>query len=360
MIIAYCLHSFHRPGGIERVISLKANYLADKAGHDVYLIVARQKGRVPAFPLSGRIHLIDLDINDNLFPSKFSNRLDIALKSIKADICIATGDNCTKALISCSHDCKKIAEFHFSHEKYYMKYGHKPFGKAYAAYRTRKIEHLAAKLDHFVVLTESDKKDWAKSLNNVRCIYNPKTFTSDESANLDRKRCIAVGRLERQKNFNDAIVAWQKVAQTHPEWTLDIYGSGSLEQKLKAQISRLGLEGKVRLMGLSKEIHKEMQDSSMLIMTSKYEGFPMVLLEASECGLPMVSYDCPKGPAEIIKEGCNGFLIAPGDTQALADAICRLIEDRQLLISMGQNSREGAKQFNIDSIMQQWQLLFES
>lgn len=360
MTIAYCLHSIHRPGGIERVISLKANYLADKAGHDVHIITARQKGRKDAFPLSSSIQMHDLGVNDNLAGKLFAHRLNKVLKSINADVCIAIGDNCANGLRKCTYDCKKIAEFHFSYEKYLMKYGDKPFGKAYAGYRTKKIEKMASKLDRFVVLTESDKNDWARSLKNVSHIYNPKTFISQESSTLERKRCIAAGRLEKQKKFEDAISAWAFVAQRHPDWTLDIFGAGSLENKLKKLIAESGLEAKVRIMGFSKDIHKEMLDSSMLIMTSTFEGFPMALLEASECGVPMVSYDCPKGPAEIIKDGYNGFLIAPGDTQALAHAICRLIEDKELLKSMGKNSREGAKQFDIDRIMQQWQILFES
>lgn len=358
MKIVYCLHSLHRAGGIERVLTIKANHLAERSGHEVHIVAACLKRRRPAFELIDKVVVHDLEINDNLPWSGYASSLDRVLNEIKPDIAVAIGESSMKALLNCSIRSAKVAEFHFSHEKYMMKYNGNPIVRKYAAYRTSALEKLASGFDRFVVLTESDCRDWQGSLDNVTFIANPQTFTSEEAAPLQSRRCIAAGRLEKQKNFKDAVKAWQAVARKHPDWTLDIYGTGSLEKELKKQISALSLEGKVRLMGLSTDIRRDMLGSSMLLMTSLFEGFPMVLLEAAETGLPVVSYDCPKGPSDIVEDGRTGFLIKPGDTEALSDAICRLIEDKSLRQSFGRAAKEKAGEYSIDSTMEKWNSLF--
>lgn len=359
MRIVYCLHSLHRSGGIERVLSIKANYLAETSGHDVHIVAACLKGRKPHFPLSDKITVHDLGINDNLPWSGYSSKLSRTLLEINPDVCIAVGDTSMKALLKSSDRSAKVAEFHFSHEKYLMKYGTNPLTRLYAQYRTKALEKLASKFDKFVVLTEADQKDWQRAISNVTYIYNPQTFVSESAAPLSNKCCIAAGRLERQKNFKDAVKAWKTVAEKHPDWTLDIYGAGSLEKELKSQIEELSLEGKVRLMGLSNNIRQQMLSSSMLLMTSIFEGFPMVLLEAAEVGLPAISYDCPKGPSDIIDNGKTGYIITPGDTEALAQAVCKIIEDENLRYTLGKAAREKAEMFRIDKTMALWNDLFE-
>lgn len=152
----------------------------------------------------------------------------------------------------------------------------------------------------------------------------------------------------------------EKVAERYPDWTLDIFGNGSLKERLEKQIRDNGLEGKVRLMGSSSDIRSEMLASSCLVMSSAYEGFPMVLLEAIETGLPMVSYDCPKGPAEIIVNDENGYLVKPGDTDGLAEGICKVIGDSDRRTRFGKKAKEKAGEFGIDIIMKQWKALFET
>ena len=358
MRIAYCLHSLHRAGGIERVLTIKANYLAERSGHEVHIIAACLKGRTPAFELSDRIMVHDLGTNDNIPWSGYASKLGSVLAGIDPDISIAIGDNSMKALLRSRDRSAKIAEFHFSHEKFMMKYNGNPLAGWYAAYRTRALERLAAGFDRFVVLTASDCRDWQETLSNVTFIGNPQTFTSPDAASLTGRHCMAAGRLEKQKNFKDAVTAWQAVARKHPDWTLDIYGTGSLEKELRKQIGELSLDGKVRLMGLSRDVRHDMLESSMLVMTSVFEGFPMVLLEAAETGLPVVSYDCPKGPSDIVEDGKTGFLVKPGDTAALSNAICRLIEDESMRKDFGKAAREKSGEYSMDRTMERWNTLF--
>ena len=357
MRIAYCIHSLHNSGGMERVLTLKANALATLPGYEVHIIAAALHGRKPCFATAPAVQVHDLDLNEHLHPRRYARRLEALLCEIRPDITISLAGTELKALPKMQDGSVKMAEFHFSHDKFYLKYGR----TLYARWRTRRLEKAVSRLDRFVVLTHEDQADWQRALPGfpVEQIYNPLTFRSPEKAALQNKRCIAVGRLEYQKNFTDLIRAWKIVASKHPDWTLDIFGEGSERGRLEKEIAKASLEGKVVLRGRSSQIRQEMLESSCLVMSSRFEGFPMVLLEAAACGLPMVSYACPMGPAEIIQDGVNGYLAPAGDVKALAEGILSVIEhpDRAQL---GAASARTAEAFTPEIIIPQWDQLFHS
>ena len=222
MILAYCIHSLHSSGGMERVLSLKASSLADMPGYEVHIITARLKGRKPFFSLSEKVTLHDLGVSDHGAGRKFRRSLENCLKTIGADICISLCGGDVHVLGDLDDGSRKIAEYHFSHDKFFLKYGSNVLGRAYARLRTRKLERSLAKLDALVVLTEEDCKVWSRLLGNVHQIYNPLTFKSEKRAELTSKRFIAAGRLEYQKNYPDMIRAWAIVAKRYPDWKLDI------------------------------------------------------------------------------------------------------------------------------------------
>lgn len=342
------------------MLTTKANYLADVLGYEVHIITARQKGRPEFFRLSGRIVHHDLDANDRMFLFKYRKRLDALLCKIRPDITVTVCDNGLYALTKCTDGSVKIGEYHFSHEKFLMKYGTNAFGKLYASFRTRRLEKAVRKLDRFVVLTKADKKDWQKVTPEVEQIYNPLPFVSDEVSSLDEKRCIAAGRLENQKNFKDLVTAWKIVDARHPDWMLSIYGDGSQKESLQAQIESMGLKGKVTLEGRTNNVRKELLGSSCLVMSSRYEGFPMILLEALTAGLPIVSYDCPKGPSEIVTICANGYLAKVGDTATLAQGICSVIADEELRKRFGDESKRRSENFTLEKTMEKWDNLFKS
>ena len=358
MRLAYCIHAMNLSGGIERVLTTKANYLADVLGYEVHVITARQKGRKEFFKLSEKIVRHDLDANDRIFVFKYRKRLDSLLEKIRPDITVTVCDNGLYALTGCKNAGAKVGEFHFSHEKFLMKYGSNAIGRVYASLRTKRLENAVRKLDRFVVLTKADKADWEKVRPDVEQIYNPLSFVSEEVSPLTRKRCIAAGRLESQKNFRDLITAWKTVDGKHPDWTLSIYGNGSQKDALQSQINSEGLKGKVTLEGNTSDMRKEMLDSSCLVMSSRFEGFPMILLEALTTGLPIVSYDCPKGPSEIVTIGANGYLAEVGDTATLAQGICSVISNEGLRSRFGAESKRRSENFILERIMEKWDSLF--
>lgn len=359
MRIAYCIHALNLSGGIERVLTTKANYLADVLGYEVHIITARQKGREEYFKLSEKVVRHDLDANDRIFIFKYRKKLSSLLDKIRPDITMTVCDNGLYAVSRCKDGSAKVGEFHFSHEKFYLKYGSSSVGKIYAAFRTKRLEKAVEKLDSFVVLTKADQADWEKVIPNVEQIYNPLSFSSEETSPLTRKRCIAAGRLESQKNFQDMITAWKTVDSRHPDWSLSIFGSGSLKETLQKQIDSAGLNGKVILEGNTGEMRKELLDSSCLVMSSKFEGFPMILLEALATGLPIVSYDCPKGPSEIVTIGANGYLAKVGDTATLAQGICSVISNEDMRKRYGAESKRRSENFTLQKTMEKWDTLFK-
>ena len=362
MRLVYLIHSLHGSGGMERVLSVKASWLAEKGGCQVHIVTASLKGRTPFFPLSPKVQVHDLGTGDSFGPalSRYGRALRKLLSELRPDVTISLGGNDIYALAQMEGVGVKLSEFHFSHDKFLVKYGRLPLGRTYASYRIRRFEKAAAAMAALVVLTRADIPDWQSRVPLVRQIYNPVTLPDALPSPLTERRMIAVGRLTSQKNQASMIRAWRMVADRHPDWTLEIYGDGPLRDSLLKQIGELGLGSQVLLKGVCRDIASRMRESSALVLSSAYEGFPLVLVEAAACGLPLLSYDCPKGPAEIIDDGRNGFLTAPGDEAGLADAICRVIEDGQLRRDMGRASLLKAEEFSPDRVMARWLELFNS
>jgi glycosyltransferase involved in cell wall biosynthesis len=181
-----------------------------------------------------------------------------------------------------------------------------------------------------------------------------------EPSRLDSKVVVAAGRLEASKGFDLLIDAWSKVAPEHPDWRLRIFGEGVLHGKLDKQVNRLGLAGKVELMGFTTQLQKEMVDSSLFVLSSRAEGYPMVLLEAMGCGLPLVSTDCPAGgPRDIIEEGVDGFLVPNEDVAGLATALNRAIElDPERRREMGRAALAKAQERSQVAVARKWSALF--
>lgn len=362
MRLVYLIHSLHGSGGMERVLSVKASCLAERYGHDVHIVTASLKGRRPFFSLSPEVTVHDLATGDSFGPRlrRYAAALGSLMTRLHPDVTISMGGNDIYVLKDLENCGKKVTEFHFSHDKFSVKYSGYPFGRIYAGMRIRRFEDAARHMDRLVVLTKADLGEWRKVIPSAVQIYNPFTAGTPSVSSLERKRFVAAGRLASQKNYESMLRAWAIVARRHPDWNLDIYGEGPRRKRLLRLIDGLGLGGCVHLMGIHRNMAECMADSSGIVMSSVHEGFPLVLVEAASCGLPLVSYDCPRGPSELIRNGVNGFLAAVNDEPALADGICRIIGDRELRLSMGRASLDFAGNFAPERIMARWQDLFSS
>jgi glycosyltransferase involved in cell wall biosynthesis len=226
----------------------------------------------------------------------------------------------------------------------------------------RAILRAYPRLDALTVLTERDLADYAKALDGsglrVERIPNGLPPARLPAAELTSKVLVAAGSLAPQKGFDLLIDAYATVAAKHPEWELWIFGAGPQRADLTAQINRLGLTGMAHLKGQTFQLEEELAASSIFVLSSRHEGLPMVLLEAMRAGLPAAAFDCPTGPAEIIRHGRSGLLVPAGDVSGLAAAICELIEDPDRRRAMGAAAIEDARRYSIDTVRQQWVDLF--
>lgn len=372
MKIVYCHCSLYNPGGMERVLLNKVRWLA-AAGHEIIVVTTDQQNRPPFYELPQGVQLIDLGINYSLdnfeplykrIPSYLCKRrmhrrkLTELLMREHPDITISLYPSESSFIPEIKDGSKKILELHFN--RYFrLQYGRNGLTGLIDRYRSRKDVKIARKFDSFVVLTEEDKAYWG-NMPNISVIPNaalPMPLKSDCTA----KRVIAVGRLDYQKGFDRLIDAWELVKKDKASegWRLDIYGQGEWHDMLEEMIQSKGLSDSTKLNVPTDEIAEEYAKSSILAMTSHYEGFPMVMIEAMSAGLPVVTFDYKCGPRDIITDGVDGLVIPDGDLNAFATALLELMADDNRRKQMGAAARMVVDRYSEERVMLQWTSLFE-
>lgn len=377
--IAYLIYANKNPGGMERVLSNKVNYLAALPNYEVYIITTDQDNRPPFFEISNNVLQIDLNINyfenkNRLFIFKFlifinkqvkhRKRLKNILKKNNIDITISMYGNETMFLPSLKDGSKKFFELHFSMN--YRKImdtllGHNVLHRISTKYRRYREIKAINKYDEFTVLTHEDKKQWETVIHRpINVIPNFISHNTERISNVSSKVVVAIGHLDVVKGFNRLIEAWQKIADEHKDWQLHIYGDGPLKQSLNQQIIDYNCENNIKILPPTHDIESIYYNSSIFVLSSYSEGFPMVLLEAMDAGLAVVAYNCKCGPSDMIVNGYSGLLVEEGNILKLSEAISKLIKDTSLRILLGNNARMSVREnFNRDIIMQNWIKLFE-
>ena len=372
MKILYQIHSTYNPGGMERVLLNKVRYLVEEKGWDVSVVTTDQHDRPSFYPFPQGVKMIDLGVNysdDNGKPfvkklmgyfrrrQLHKKRLKEVLAEIRPDVvdCFYPGE--CSFVPGFKDGSRKVMELHQS-KLFHHQYNRSGLMGLADKVRARMDEKLVRRFDRFVVLTEEDAGMWGE-MPGIRVVPNAANFIAEKYSDCTAKRVIAVGRLDYQKSFDRLILVWEKVHQQMPDWTLDIFGQGEWKEMLQRMIDERGLQDSVRLMGPTKNIGKEYSESSMIVMSSHYEGFPMVMIEAMACGLPAVSFDFKCGPKDIIKEGENGLVVSDGDIDGLAEAIVTLVRDDELRKRMGENAKKVVETFSEAKVMDKWVRLYE-
>lgn len=376
MKIYYIYTALVTKGGADRVIAEKANWLAEH-GHEIAIITDTQMGREPVFPLSPKVRLIDLAVDfSQEYGHGFLVRIwmyyklmrqyrkmvtDVLMKD-RPDIVISTLGRDISFVTKIKDGSKKIGEAHTT--KHFIRNFHlleqrnvifKYLTKFFRWHMDRQVNRL----DALVVLTSQDEHDWGDKIP-IYVIPNSFPFYPDKPSLCENKQAIIVGRYNSAKGYNYLIDAWKIVYQKHPDWIINIFGSGEYKDRVRKQIQDHGLQDVVIMNNPIDHIMEEYQKSSIYVMSSVFEGFAMVLLEAMSCGLPCVSFDCPYGPRNVITDGEDGILVEYLNSQALADNICKLIENEELRKRMGSNGRRNVLRFSRETIMPQWVELFKS
>lgn len=372
MKLLYCIAGTCHSGGMERVLANKANYLINH-GYEVVIVTTDQQGKPSFFPLDERIRCIDLGINyeennGKSFANKLlhyplkqylhKKRLTAVLKQEKPDITLSMFCNDAGFITRIPDGSKKVLEIHFSKFKR-LQYGRKGVWRLADIWRSKQDEKIVQRFDKFVVLTEEDKGYWG-NLPNITVIPNARTFIPQQVTDWNHKKVIAIGRYNYQKGFERLIEIWRRVVDDFPEWRLEIVGDGEERDKLQSLIETYELNNSITLVRSHNEIDKNYLSASIYVLTSRYEGLPMVLLEAQAFGLPIVSYRCKCGPADIITDGTDGFLIEEGDTEGFVSVLKRLMGDFTLRKRMGEKALLSSERFSEERVMQRWATLFES
>lgn len=371
MRIVYCIAGTYNSGGMERVLSNKVNFLVAH-GYDIIVITTDQRNQKSFFPLDSRVKCYDLNINyeknngKSFFNKllhypikqyKHKKRLSALLKQLKPDITVSMFCNEVSFLPKIQDGSKKVLEIHFCRFKR-LQYNRKGLWRLADIWRSRNEQKIVSHYDRFVTLTNEDNKYWGNIANSF-VIPNAQTFRCADRAVLNQKKVIAVGRYTYQKGFDLLIHAWKMVAQQRPDWKLSIVGDGELREYLDNLIKEEQLQYSVELSPVTTNIEQIYKDASILVMSSRYEGFGMVLLEAQTVGLPTISFDCKCGPSEIIVNGENGYLVEEGDFEGMAQRILQLIENESLRKRMGENAYNNALRFSEDVVMSKWERLFK-
>lgn len=370
MKIVYCIAGTCHSGGMERVLANKANYLA-KQGYEVLIVTTDQQGLPSFFPLDRRIRSLDLDVNyeENngksflnkllhypLKQYRHRKRLAAVLKREKPDVTISMFCNDAGFMTHIKDGSAKVLEIHFSKFKR-LQYGRRGLWRLADLWRSKQDEKLVKKFDKFVVLTEEDKGYWG-SLPNMTVIPNANTFVTDQTALLENEKVIAIGRYTYQKGFERLIEAWRMLSAQFPDWKLDIIGDGEEREALQNQIHAYGLENQIALLKPTRQIAQLYLDASLLVLSSRYEGLPMVLIEAQTFGLPIVAFQCKCGPKDVVADKETGFLVPEGDVEKLAKEMSALMKDEALRKEMGRKARLASLRYDENAIMRQWTDLF--
>ena len=373
--IVYIVGGLYQPSGMGQVLSCKVNYLAEHTDWQIYVVLTERPDLPFFYKLAPNIKCINFDINfDDLdtMPllkkmcaykkkqDEYKKKLTSYLMEVKSDITVSIIRREINFINDIPDGSHKIGEIHFAKPDY------RKVNKSYLPatvnrWITNKWQGLLikqlARLDKFVVLTEEDKRIWDK-LSNKIVIPNPLTRYPDVHSSQNKKTVISVGRYDPVKGFDMLIDAWAIVAPKCPDWNLRIIGPGN-KTPYQEQVRRLGLMQSVSCSGTSDRIYDEMAESSFFVLSSRSEGFGLVLIEAMSVGIPCVAFSCSAGPRDIISDHQDGILVEKNNVPKLAEAICFLIEHDKERREYAAQAKINSERYRVENIMQMWIGLFK-
>lgn len=346
--LLFIIADIHLGGGGERVAVNMANHYYSLGWHIEFVSFMCPQGKHP-FNLNNDILISYLKVSGNKILQKLreTKRLKAFLADREDDYVIAIGSH-PSTILGFSR-CKGVITIGTEHSHFY----HAP--RIWNYLRKWSYKNLSA----VVVLTNEDLPILRQYNDNVYVIPNALSFFPRIFASMNRKNLLAIGRFDKNKQFDKLIDIYYKLDKKVASWTLSIVGDGELKHHLLRKVDKYGLNGKVIIKPFTSEIGKEYINASVLVSTSKKEGLPMVMIEAQSYGLPIVSYDCKTGPKEIIIDGQNGFLVPLDDEDAMLEALERITQDSELRIRMSENAIHDSHRFSPDSVYKKWDFLFD-
>ena len=372
--IVYCTPALYSAGGVERIVSFKASYFAERLGYDVIIIVTEGRGRECFFPLSDQVKVVNFELGfEELWKAsflrkvflylskqrKYKKMLSAELMRIQPDITISMLRREINFLTSLKDGSKKIGELHVNRGNYrnFEENDSNLLKRIFSWLWMKNLVVQLKKLNQLVVLTEKSRSAWPE-LTNVSVIPDPIPLSLPMSNGTNVKRVITIGRYAYQKGYDLLLQAWAEVEKQYTDWTLEIYGMGDQSGYRQLMVDLCIDVDRCHLNGPVDDVGKVYKESSIFVLSSRFEGFGLVLVEAMESGLSVVSFDCPAGPDEIITDGYDGLLAPSGDVKALANNLMLLMADEKLRKRLSHNARQSARQYEMDLIADRWVDLF--
>lgn len=357
MKLLYITNGTNGSGGLERVLSIKASALAEEWGYEVAILVLNETHKNNFYNFSSKIAFYSINVNGHpiRYFKQYKTGVQKVINDFEPDI-ISVCDDGLKGFLLPSiikTPAKWIYERHVS--KLIEKKNNQGHFKQFITLMKWKImEFQAQKFSKFIVLTEGNKKEWA-SLKNIKVISNPLSFYPEKSASLENKIIISVGKISYQKGQDLLMKAWERVHENYPEWELHLYGKENL-----GYLNTHHLKNNVHFFSPVKDIASKYLESSIYVMSSRFEGFGMVLIEAMACGVPCVSFNCDYGPGDIIQHGEDGYLVPKNDIHQLSEKLLILIKDQEKRKIFGKKAKQNVKHYLPEEIIKQWDELFKS
>jgi len=361
MKILYLVPNINNEGGVARVLAIKTNYLIEKWEYQIDLVTQNKGGFPQFYHFNKKINFHDLILKGNFiqYLVHYKRKLNEQIALLNPDI-IVVCDNGLKAFLLpfiLKTKIPVVLEIHSSLNV--IEKENDNIVTLMGTHLAVLFKKLAARnFDKFVVETPESIKEW--KVPNAIVIPNPLWFYTDKSAKLNSKKVIAVGRHVYEKGFDRLLYIWKKIVQKHPDWHLDIYGKSNDDLSLQKLTSELNLTNSVSFFDPTIDIVSKYQENSIYLMTSRFEGFGMVLIEAMAVGLPCIAYDCPCGPRAIIENKSDGFLIKNGNESDFIAATLYLMNNESKRIEMGKKAKQKSFNYTVDVIMPQWDALFRA
>lgn len=354
MRIVYLIENIDTIGGIQGGLAIRVNELVKKYNYKITIVCTNYSSKIPAYHIHESVEIIFLEKIQNRV--SFIGRIMLRwqqsrmiLKDLNPDILISvkyTLHNFFFKLIR--SNTKLVSEMRETKQNYDLNKGN-----SYKSWIKTIIRNYVLRTqDLIIVLTLADKENWG--YRNIVVVNNPKTIESEETSSLENKQVLAIGRLTKVKGFDKLLDVWKYVNEVRPQWILKICGAGEDYENLILKVISLKIENSVIITNKFVEVIPEFLKSSIFALTSQFESFGNVLVEAKVCGVPVIAFDVPNGPREIVDDGLDGFLIPKDDIKSMAKKIIYLMDNLDVRKEMGKCARENSNKYNVEIIMEKY------